>query len=116
MAAEYSPSGDHLYDFTKPINEARIDLGHSNAPDLPFVPSHLDGRTLAVLSFDGWKYRLVASGHMSYDGETMTLLTNSSDNRSVTVDELSAIRPVSPKCRIPQCQGFDFFLLIKNPN
>jgi hypothetical protein len=113
VAAEYSyGGGDHLYDLSKPISEARIHWGRYRGPlDLPFEPSHLDGRCVAILTFDGWGYRLQASGRLEYDGEKMSLVADDASRRPVTFEELRWIRTVSPQCRIPQCQGFDFFLL-----
>jgi hypothetical protein len=77
-----------------------------------FQPAHIDGDTLVVLLHCRWRFQIIASGRLSYDGETLTLVGNGS-KRVVTDAEIGELQPVTENCRIPECVGFDFFLLVE---
>ncbi|HVJ85816.1 MAG TPA: hypothetical protein VM452_09250 [Caulifigura sp.] len=76
-------------------------------------PPHIDGRTVVVLSRAVLGYRIIESGILSYDGESLTLVGETS-RRLFTDAELASVLDVTPDNRIPQCRGFDF-LLFKEP-
>ena len=111
VAAEYAPNGSQLYNFNKPISLARIDLRPSDDSGLPFDPAHLDGRTLVMIQHHVWGYQRIESGRLNYDGSLMLLCEHDLVGRPITPDELASIRPVLPTSRIPQCRGYDFYLV-----
>jgi hypothetical protein len=111
VAAEYAPNGSRLYNFNRPISQARIDLRATEDSGLPFNPTHLDGRTLVIIKQHVWGYQRIASGRLNYDGAQMFFREDDLTERPVTPDELALIRPVLPTSRIPQCRGYDLFLV-----
>jgi len=75
-----------------------------------FEPAHIDGRTLVILKQAPRGFRPITSGVLSHDGRTLSLIGNGAEI-PITDEELAAIQPVSSNCRIPECRGFDFFLI-----
>jgi hypothetical protein len=72
-------------------------------------PAHIDGRSVVILR-RGRGFHVLESGMLSYDGQTLTLGEDES-RRVFTDDELQSLMPVAEGSRIPECRGFDFFLL-----
>jgi hypothetical protein len=73
-------------------------------------PAHIDGCSVVILR-QGWRgLHVLESGMLSYDGQTLTLGEDQS-RRVFTDDELQSLMPVVEGSRIPECRGFDFFLL-----
>ena len=77
-----------------------------------YQPTHLDGRTIVILSDQSIGYRILESGQLSYDGNTLSLMTDESE-RPFLDHEAEALLLVNPENRIPQCQGFDLFLIVE---
>jgi hypothetical protein len=50
------------------------------------------------------------SGILSHDGQTLSLGEGES-RRVLSDDELQSLMPVAPGNRIPECRGFDFYLI-----
>jgi hypothetical protein len=79
-----------------------------------FHPAHIDGRTLVILrrhrALLRRVFRIVASGRLEYDGASLSLVNGPSE-RVITDSEREALMLVSSDTRIPQCRGFDLFLI-----
>jgi hypothetical protein len=77
-------------------------------------PAHVDGRSLVILrrrsTWSGLKFSVVASGQLEHVGETLTLIGDNS-TREITNDELAGFMIVKPDTQIPECRGFDLFLI-----
>ena len=73
-------------------------------------PAHIDGRSVVILRQGRRGFHILESGMVSYDGQTLTLGEGES-RRVFTDDELQSLMPVVEGSRIPECSGFDFFLL-----
>jgi hypothetical protein len=73
-------------------------------------PAHIDGRSLVVLRQGRWGFHALESGILSYDGQTLSLGEGES-RRALADGELQSLMPVAPGNRIPECQGFDFYLI-----
>ena len=73
-------------------------------------PAHIDGRSVVILRQGRRGFHVLESGMLSYDGQTLTLGEDES-RRVFTDDELQSLMPVVEGSRIPECRGFDFFLL-----
>jgi hypothetical protein len=73
-------------------------------------PAHIDGCTVVVLRQERWGFRVLGSGRLTHDGESLTLV-DSDVCRPFSDAERDSLLPVGPGNRIPQCRGFDFFLL-----
>jgi hypothetical protein len=73
-------------------------------------PAHIDGRSVVLLRQGRRGFHVLESGMLSYDGQTLTLGEGES-RRVFTDDELQSLWPVVEGSRIPECRGFDFFLL-----
>jgi hypothetical protein len=79
-------------------------------------PVGLDGSTLVVLrdASTGFRTRfeIVRCGRLSYDGETLRLKNDSGATVWTLPDELpTGICNVTPANRIPECDGYDLFLI-----
>jgi hypothetical protein len=73
-------------------------------------PAHIDGCSVVILRQGRRGFHVLESGMLSYDGQTLTL--GEDDSRRVFTDgELQSLMPVVEGSRIPECRGFDFFLL-----
>jgi hypothetical protein len=75
-------------------------------------PAHIDGRSVVVLRQGRWGFSVSESGILSYDGQTLSLGEGESQ-RVLSDDELQSLMPVAPGNRIPECRGFDFYLIAK---
>ena len=73
-------------------------------------PAHIDGCSVVILRQGRRGFHVLESGMLSYDGQTLTLGEDES-RRVFTDDELQSLMPVVEGSRIPECRGFDFFLL-----
>ena len=73
-------------------------------------PAHIDGCSVVILRQGRRGFHALESGMLSYDGQTLTLGADES-RRVFTDDELQSLMPVVEGSRIPECRGFDFFLL-----
>ncbi|MEJ7640042.1 MAG: hypothetical protein WKF75_19260 [Singulisphaera sp.] len=73
-------------------------------------PTHIDGRSVVILRQGRRGFHVVESGMLSYDGQTLTLGEDES-RRVFSDDELQSLMPVVEASRIPECRGFDFFVL-----
>ena len=83
---------------------------------MPESPVRLDGNTLVVLRDKSTSFRtafeIVRSGRLCYDGETLRLKNESGTTVWTLPDEIPpGICNVTPENRIPECAGYDFFLL-----
>ena len=77
-------------------------------------PAHLDGRRLVVLRPRGGlldRYDVVAAGRLSHDGEALRLVESESSTVLISDADLGSVKPVTAANRIPECRGFDFFLI-----
>ncbi len=75
-------------------------------------PAHIDGRSVVILRQGRRRgFHVLESGMLSHDGQTLTLGAGES-RRVFTDDELQSLQPVVEGSRIPECRGFDFFLLV----
>jgi hypothetical protein len=74
-------------------------------------PAHVDGRSLVMIQPTTFGHRVIATGVLSYDGQTL-ILRNDADDRVVRDDELAAFAHVTDGTRIPECVGFDFFVFV----
>ena len=72
--------------------------------------AHIDGRTVVVLRREGRGYSIVESGRLEFNGEDLSLV-NGDFKRLFTDDEMSLLKLVVAGNRIPQCEGFDLFLI-----
>jgi hypothetical protein len=75
------------------------------------LPVEVDGRRLVILRQNRSRFNEVASGWLSYDGDSLVLELEDGE-RIITESELAGFQPIIATNRIPQCRGFDFFLLI----
>lgn len=73
-------------------------------------PAHIDDCSIVILRQERWGFRVLESGRLRFDGQTLTLGKDES-RRVFTDEELQSLLPVSAGNRIPECRGFDFFLL-----
>jgi hypothetical protein len=78
-----------------------------------YHPAHIDGCTVVLLRQDRWGLRVIGGGRLSYDGESLTLVDGEAPRRFSDA-ERDALMPVGPGNRIPECRGFDFFLLAES--
>jgi hypothetical protein len=72
--------------------------------------AHIDGRPVVILRHGRRGSHVPESGLLSYDGQTLTPGEDES-RRVFTDDELRSLMPVVEGSRIPECRGFDVFLL-----
>jgi len=77
-----------------------------------YHPAHIDGRTLIVLSQRRRGFRALENGILSYDGQALSL-DGGESRRVLSDDELQSLTPVAPSNRIPECRGFDFYLIVE---
>ena len=75
-----------------------------------YHPAHIDGRTVVVLRREGHSYSIVESGRLEFNGEDLSLV-NGDFKRLFTDDEMSLLKLFVAGNRIPQCEGFDLFLI-----
>jgi hypothetical protein len=75
-----------------------------------FPPAHIDGRTVVILVQEPLGFHLVESGRLAHDGESLWLGEGES-TRLFTDEERAALMIVGTNNRIPECRGFDFFVL-----
>jgi hypothetical protein len=75
-----------------------------------YHPAHIDGRSVVILRQGCRGFQVLESGILSYDGQTLWLGEKGS-RRALTDDELQSLMPVAGGSRIPECRGFDFFVL-----
>jgi hypothetical protein len=85
-----------------------------------FHPAHIDGRRLVFLrlkaSFTATRFEVVAGGWLSYDGESLTLTDGDGRELLVVTDEhLARMQPVALANRIPECSGYNYFILDETP-
>jgi hypothetical protein len=76
-----------------------------------YHPSEVDGSSLVVLRQTRLGFEIVESGILCYDGETLRLETVPNGWRIIDDAECSNYRYVGPENRIPECQGFDLFVI-----
>jgi hypothetical protein len=73
-------------------------------------PAHVEGRSLVLLQRAGHRYAVLDSGLLSHDGECLELPSG----RRITDDELDKFQSVIGGNRIPECAGFDFYVIINS--
>jgi hypothetical protein len=77
-------------------------------------PAHVDGRTLVILRRHsgpfGLKFSVKACGRLEFDGERLALV-GPETQRVMTDDELASLMIVRLDTAIPECRGFDLFLI-----
>ncbi|MEX0653368.1 MAG: hypothetical protein WD151_04505 [Phycisphaeraceae bacterium] len=71
-------------------------------------PAHVDGRSLVLLKRTGHRFAVVDSGLLSHDGENLELPSG----HRITDDELGKFQSVISSNRIPECAGFDFYVVV----
>jgi len=75
-------------------------------------PHTLDGQTLIVLRQRATDFETVCSGRRSFDGEALSVADAHDRELMVLTDtQLVQIKHVVDGNRIPQCAGYDFFIL-----
>ncbi len=75
-------------------------------------PHTLDGRTLIVLRQRATGFETVCSGRLSFDGEALSVADAHDRELMVLTDtQLLQIKHVVEGNRIPQCAGYDFFIV-----
>lgn len=75
-----------------------------------YQPAHVDGRTVIILKPFNGGYRVVESGRLSFDGDSLTLIREDT-GRTFAASEVDAMKLVTASNRIPECSGFDFFVI-----
>lgn len=55
--------------------------------------------------------KVLETGTLSYDGEALTLESDNGGRRIVTEEEQRDMLNVTEQNQIPQCVGYDFFIL-----
>ena len=75
-----------------------------------YHPAHIDGRTVVVLRSDILGYTIMESGLLKFDGESLSLACGEA-KRHFSEQEVELLKPVAAGNRIPECRGFDFFLI-----
>lgn len=73
-------------------------------------PAHVDGCSVVVLRQGRRGFQVVESGILLFDGEALALGEGES-RRPFSEGELEALMHVTPNSHIPECRGFDFFVL-----
>ncbi len=73
-------------------------------------PAHVDGCSVVVLRQGRHGFNVVESGILSFDGDSLTLGEGEA-RRAFSDGELASLMHVTPNSRIPECRGFDFFVL-----
>jgi hypothetical protein len=73
-------------------------------------PAHVDGCSVVILLQGRRGFRVLESGVLDYDGSTLWLGEGKS-RREFSDEERESLMPVAPGNRIPECRGFDFFLI-----
>jgi hypothetical protein len=63
----------------------------------------------------GSLFDIVAEGRLAHDGDMLRLkgAVQASD-RIITDDEVAGIKLVTPENRIPQCRGYELFLIVES--
>ena len=75
-----------------------------------YYPAHIDGCSVVILRRHGLGYVSEQDGILAYDGETLSLVL--ADAKRVFLDEeINSLKPVVEGNSIPECKGFDFFLI-----
>lgn len=78
-------------------------------------PAHLDGHSLVILrerdALLRGGFEIAASGVLRFDGETLVLQLFDGGIRIVPENECSQILTVTSTNRIPECDGFQLFIL-----
>lgn len=75
-----------------------------------FQPAQIDGRTVVVLRPEGHGHVVVESGRLTFDGDEVSLVAGDS-RRSFSDTEIDSLKLVVAGNRIPECHGFDLFLI-----
>jgi hypothetical protein len=75
-----------------------------------YHPAHIEGRTVVVLRREARGYSIVESGRLEFNGEDLSLV-NGDFKRLFPDEEISLLKRVVAGNRIPQCEGFDLFLV-----
>ncbi len=74
--------------------------------------AHSRGRTLVVLRQRGAGFEVVCGGILSFDGEALSLVDSRDRQlRVITNQQVNTIKHVGEANRIPQCCGYDFFVI-----
>jgi hypothetical protein len=78
-------------------------------------PVEADGCGLVILAESrsplSIKYKVLESGVLSYDGKVLNLEFEGGGTRVITEEEQRYMLNVTPSNKIPECAGFDFFIL-----
>jgi hypothetical protein len=73
-------------------------------------PAHIDGCSVVILRQLRHGFQVVERGVLTFDGEKLSL-GEGQLQRVFTDNERDSLMPVAANSRIPECQGFDFFVL-----
>lgn len=74
------------------------------------TPAHIDGCTVIILRRRGRGFHVVEQGMLSHDGDSLSLVGTETE-RPFSEAELNSLKLVVEGNRIPECQGFTFFML-----
>lgn len=75
-----------------------------------YYPIEVDERSVVLLSQGQRGFRVLESGLLCFNGETLILFKDHS-RRVFSDAELGSLMPVVARNCIPECRGFDFFLI-----
>lgn len=75
-----------------------------------YQPMHVDGRTVVVLRRTWRGHAIVESGRLEFDGDELSLVVGGVE-RILPSAEIDSLKLVGADNRIPECQGFDLFLI-----
>jgi len=73
-------------------------------------PAHLDGCSVVILRKVRRAFSVQEQGRLSHDGQKL-MLVHGDARRLFTDAEIGALLSVTTDSRIPECKGFDFFLI-----
>lgn len=80
------------------------------------TPVEIDGCALVILQDSGWSgFHVLESGVLSYDGCELSLERTDGTRRPMGEQEQRKILNVTGGNRIPECAGFDLFILRSSP-
>jgi hypothetical protein len=78
-------------------------------------PVEVDGLTAVILRQCGERFERVCAGRLAFDGSELSLM-DSDDRESTVISEeaLAGMMHVTSDNRIPECSGFDLFIIARS--
>jgi hypothetical protein len=101
-----TPSGPDVSGFSRELDQDKI-----HSAQFMHQPAHIDGCTVVILRQVRWGFRVLESGYLSFDGETLSLVRGEAQ-RPFSVAGQDSLITVAEGNRIPECRGFDLFLMV----